>query len=78
MGKEERAAPELPRDFVHVWNAFIELHGARGSSGFGPNPIPFQEIAAYRAVTGVDLSPWEVKVIRALDTVYIETASQSG
>lgn len=78
MGKEERQPPELPLDFAHVWNAFIELHQARGSSGFGPDPISHLEIAAYRAVTGIDLSPWEVKVIRALDTVYIETSSQSG
>lgn len=78
QGKEERKAPELPLDFAHIWNAFIELHQARGSNGFGPVPISHMEIASYRAVTGVDLSPWEVKVIRALDTLYIETSSQSG
>ena len=77
-GQEEAHAPALPLDFAHVWNAFIELHQCRGSGGFGPNPISFTEIASYRHVTGIDLSPWEVKVIRALDTVYIETASQSG
>lgn len=77
-GQEAAKPPALPLAFAHLWNAFIELHQARGSSGFGPNPISYAEIAAYRAVTGADLSPWEVKVIRALDTVYIETASQSG
>lgn len=78
MGQEERKPPELPTDFSHIWNAFAELHAARGGNGFGGNPISYGEIAAYRALTGTDLSPWEVKVIRALDTVYIETASQSG
>jgi len=77
-GEEERRPPELPLDFAHVWNSFIELHNARGGSGFGPNPISYTEIASYRAVTGADLSPWEVKVIRALDTLYLETSSQSG
>jgi len=78
LGKAERVAPDLPRDFAHIWNAFIELHNARGSGGFGPCAITYSEIAAYRDLTGVDLSPWEVKVIRALDTLYIEVSSQSG
>lgn len=78
MGIEPPKPPELPRHFAHVWNVFIELHAARGSSGFGPSPISFTEIAAYRSVTGIDLSPWEVKVIRALDNLYIETSSHSG
>lgn len=65
-------------DFAHLWNAFAEMHAARSGNGFGGNPISYAEIAAYCAVTGTDLSPWEVKVIRALDTVYIETSSQSG
>lgn len=78
QGKEERQPPELPLDFAHLWNAFIELHQARGSSGFGPEPIRYSEIAAFRSLTGQDLSPWEVKVIRALDTLYLETSSQSG
>lgn len=78
LGQAKRKPPPMPPDFAHLWNAFIELHNARSGNGFSGNPISFTEIAAYRAVTGIDLSVWEVKVIRALDTVYMETASQSG
>lgn len=70
--------PALPPDFVHLWNSFIELHQARGSGGFGPLAIPYSEIVSYCRLSALELSPWEVKVIRALDTVYLETASQSG
>lgn len=71
------AAPESPRcpvELEYLWNWFFEMSQARGC-GFGPNPIGFGEIAAWCQLTGTDLNPWEVSVIRRLDVVCLEIAN---
>jgi hypothetical protein len=76
-GLPERKAPPLRSEFYHIWNIFAELNHCRGSTGFGPAPISYTDIAAYGKLMGVDLTPFEVRAIRSLDNVYLETTSQS-
>ena len=63
--------PELPRGATQIWNAFAELHAARGGSGFGPLPISYAEIESYLRVSGERLAPWEVKALRGLDDQWL-------
>jgi SAM-dependent methyltransferase len=46
---KELEACEIPVEAAHIWGWFHELHAARPSSGFGPNPIKFPNgIYAYK------------------------------
>ena len=68
--------PRLPADAAHLWGWFCELAGARGSNGYGPNPIGYQDILAWATLTGTAPYPAEVSVILELDRLYLsETAT---
>lgn len=69
--------PKFPSELRYLWNAFIDLHSARGSSGFGPNPIAWSEIDAYVRLTRWDIAVWEVEVIRELDNVFFEVTAKA-
>lgn len=43
----------------------------------GPNPIAWGEIAAWAALTVADLSPFEVRVILAIDRAWLEEQARS-
>jgi hypothetical protein len=49
-----------------------DLSSTRSYSFSGPLPITFTELQAYMAVTGEQLSPWEIDVIRKLDAIIIQ------
>lgn len=51
---------------------FNELSSARGYGLNGPLAITHQEIKAYCDLMDLDLTPWDVSVIRAMDTAYID------
>lgn len=57
---------------AYLWDWFLELHSARTSSGFGPAPIGFAELAAWARLTRRTPSAFEVMALRALDHVYME------
>lgn len=42
-----------------------------GSNGMSATPLPWAEIAAWQANTGVRLSPWEARLMRALSIAYV-------
>jgi hypothetical protein len=78
---DRRAAAELrvdplPDAIRPVWNAFTELHEARGSSGHAPAAVTWQDIAAWQSVSGIELSRWEVECLRALDGVAMAAFSR--
>lgn len=52
---------------AHVWGMFLELDVTRTSSGFGLNPLPFSEFAAYERMTRTRLTLAEVALLRVLD-----------
>lgn len=65
--KELEDIVELPESCVQVWKWFIDLHNARGSNGFGVNPIPYTEIKAYFDLIEVQPEDWEVTLIKLFD-----------
>lgn len=60
--------PEVRADYLLGY--FFEV-GPVMAGGMGPAPITQQEIAAWQANTGVELRPWESRVIRQLSADYI-------
>ena len=69
--------PDLPTALRYLWNHFIQLHNGRGGNGFGPNPIAWSEIRAYCDVMRVQLDPWEVEAIKAVDDVFLASSTDS-
>lgn len=63
--------PALPRGCSQLWADFIELHGSRGSTGFGAARITFADLKAWQDVRGVRLDPWELDTIRAVDDLWL-------
>lgn len=64
----ERTA--IPEAASHVYEWFLELHGERQSSGYGPQPISSPQILAWCQLTGRELQPWEARAIRKLDMAW--------
>lgn len=61
----------------HVWDAFNELHKARGQGCGGWFPISNTEILAYCTLTGAVLRPWEYAALRALDDRWVNGPPRS-
>lgn len=63
---------EFPKEMVYQWQDFIALHNKRSSNGFGVNPISYQDMHAYFALTKYSPEQWELDLINALDGVFLE------
>lgn len=61
-----------------MWGWFCELSAARGGNGFGLSPISFTEIDAWARVTGERPTPWEVGLLRRIDTAILPKLSGAG
>jgi len=60
---------------AHVWSAFITLSNTRSAGFSGPNPITYEQIKAWKELTETPISPWEIKAIKSVDTVYMGIAN---
>ena len=69
--------PLLPDDVTHVWMWFNDLSAARGSNGWGPNAISYQDIAAWIALTGTITRPPEIAAILMLDRLWLAEQSKA-
>jgi len=54
----------------------MELHEARGSNGFGYNPISYQDILSWAILTCRTPSSWEVSTIKALDALFLNPSEE--
>ena len=64
-------APPLPVGCGQLWSDFLELHGSRGSTGWGPQRITFADLRAWQEVRRVRLQPWEIDCIRRVDDIWL-------
>jgi hypothetical protein len=64
-------APTLPDCCETLWLDFIELHGSRGSTGFGAARITYSDLHAYQQVTGLRIQPWQLACIRKADDMWL-------
>lgn len=64
-------APPIPAGTEALWRDFLALHDSRGSSGFGPMRITFNDIDAWQRVTGAKLKPWEIDLVRQADNLWL-------
>lgn len=64
-------APPMPSGCSQLWQDFLDLHGSRGSTGFGAQRITFADLHAWQQVNGVKLSAWEIGCIRKADSLWL-------
>lgn len=68
--------PEVPWAGRRIWSIFLDLNAARGSNGWGPNPVTHHEIEAWAWLRREPVRPWELDILRAMDAAYLEHATQ--
>jgi len=64
----------LPAGADLLWRWFADISMSRGYNQAGPNPLQFSEIAAYSKVSGWPIEPRHVRVLMAMDVVFLEHA----
>lgn len=67
---------ELPESCYDAWSWFIDLHNARTSTGFGVNPITYSDLHSYFQLSCIQPEVWEIKLIRAMDSVVLEQVAK--
>ena len=63
----------LPESMQITWSWFIDLHNSRTSTGYGINPITYSCINGYFSVFGITPDEWQIRAIKQLDTVAINS-----
>jgi hypothetical protein len=59
-----------PNPLPHIVTRFIEI-GMSESNGMGSSPLSWREINEWQRATGVELAPWEARLIRRLSSQYL-------
>jgi hypothetical protein len=68
-------APVMPAAGWRVWRIFNDLNRTRGG-GMGPAPLSHQEIESWSRLHREPVRPFELDIIRALDTAWLEAAAE--
>ena len=77
-GRAEEATDEANAPFlIYIWHWFLDLSGTR-DAGQGFAPIKYREIAAWSALKGIPLRPFELRAIRRIDSVAQQLATPSN
>jgi len=76
--EKANASAIFPDVASHLWATFIELHDGRTYGMSGPNPISYDIIKAWCDLSGIDLSYWEVEIIKSLDNLWIKTMNEES
>lgn len=67
----ELKLPTLHPGTEYLYDTFLQLSSTRPVGQYGPLAIPFSEIKVASDLLGLDLTPWEVQVIRQADAVFL-------
>ncbi|MGE0725101.1 MAG: hypothetical protein AB7O45_12045 [Alphaproteobacteria bacterium] len=70
--------PPLPAAVRYLWRTFLRLHNRRASGGFGASAIAWSDIQAFAALTRINLLPFEVEMIEALDDAWLREQARRG
>jgi hypothetical protein len=75
-------ADTLPAAGSALWDVFVELQSERESGMNGAGRIPLTSIEAWCRLNNVQLTPWEVSTLKAMDgavlSVWAENRRQAG
>ena len=71
----ELILPPVPEGMTFIWEVFLQLHNMR-AAGMGPSPISVSDLLAYQQLHGIELNPWELDCIHALDQTALKAAKE--
>lgn len=66
----------MPERAEYLWAAFIDIHAGRSYGPNGPNPLSWSDIAAWNDLFSMGLKDWEVRVIKALDLLWLRVMGE--
>ena len=72
----EVTMPPVPRWARHLLDDFLEPGPASHATG-APVPLPFSEILAWQQAAGIELTPWEARLVRRLSREYVTQYASS-
>lgn len=61
---------DCPIEVEYIWEWFLELDSIRNNS-FSIGPITHQEIESWDRLNKLDIQPFEVRALRAVDKAYL-------
>jgi hypothetical protein len=70
--------PVFPASHQHLFSIFFDLHSTRPQTGFGMSAITYEAIDTYARLMHIELSPWEVRMIRRMDEVMLKANRVAG
>lgn len=73
---EDQPAIPFPVGLEYLWRWFGELEAGRPMQDGFLLPIPPTQYAAWAALAGVSLRPWQLMVLRAIDAVALKVAME--
>lgn len=65
---------ECPRALVYVWDWFCDISSSRKSGYGGSEPISYEELRAWQALNGIELTKYELSLIRKIDRTFINVS----
>lgn len=69
------ALPPFPEPLGYLWRIYLRLR-RRASAGFaGAQPIGWVDFDAFLRVTGQSLLPWELRLLEAIDDIFIHPSA---
>ena len=72
----ELILPPIPPGCHHLWELFLQLNSSRPSGAAGASAISPTDILAWQTLAGVQLNPWELDVLQALDRVVMNAIAE--
>jgi hypothetical protein len=69
--RRELVGPTLPPIAERAWSVFGDLHACRPLSAQGITPISYVEMDAYCRMTGQQLAPLDVFLVRTIDEAFV-------
>lgn len=62
--------PELAPELTYLLETLMEA-GPTSTAGMGPVPLTWADLAAWEWGTGIELQPWESRLLRVLSAEYL-------
>jgi hypothetical protein len=67
---EQLQVPPIPYEYTYIWDWWVTLHKTR-PIGMDEGHITFTEILNWSTLLKINVTPFEVRCIMALDSAYI-------
>jgi hypothetical protein len=64
--------PEIPAECSHIVSLLFEI-GPTSAGGMGTIPLTWVDIATWQRLIGVELPPWQARLLRRMSGEYLES-----